>query len=179
MAMLESRANAADRRSDCAESAIHADDVNLYSENKNRAEAKQIAREKTPCIGCVSAETTCSGMCERWRRWYLRRQRAVLRLFGVEVPEPEALQPISKEVLEALAEKYEAPPMHGLVKDITGERFGMLTVLCYAGADPKRHSLWSCACDCGKEITVPGQYLRSGQTRSCGCGGKRRAEDAV
>lgn len=176
MAMIESYANVIGGRLNGAETAIHTEDVNLYSENKNRLEAKQIAKEKTPCIGCVSAETTCSGMCERWRQWYLRRQRAVLRLFGVEAPEPEAPKQIPQEVLEALAEKYEAPPRHGLVKDITGERFGKLTVLCYAGADHKRRGIWHCICDCGREITVVGQYLRSGQTRSCGCDGKRREE---
>ena len=74
MAMFESRANATDGRSDCAEPAIHTEDVNLYSENKNRLETKQIAKEKTPCIGCVSAETTCSGLCHA---------------FGIRQPRPE------------------------------------------------------------------------------------------
>lgn len=28
---------------------------------------------------------------------------------------------------------------------------------------------WHCRCDCGNEIDVPTRYLKSGNTRSCGC----------
>jgi len=48
--------------------------------------------------------------------------------------------------------------------DLTGKRFGRLVVV--ERADDHR---WSCRCDCGNEKTLPGDSLRSGQTRSCGC----------
>lgn len=52
--------------------------------------------------------------------------------------------------------------------DLTGKRFGRLTVIRQAAyKKPKR--LWECICDCGNKVIVPGGYLRDGNTRSCGC----------
>lgn len=58
---------------------------------------------------------------------------------------------------------------HVLVKDMSGERFGKLTVLHWAGSTPNRQALWSCACDCGRTAIVRGVQLRTGRTTSCGC----------
>lgn len=55
------------------------------------------------------------------------------------------------------------------VIDMTGERFGRLVVLAYAGKTKDRKSLWRCACDCGGELTTAGKRLRNGTTKSCGC----------
>jgi hypothetical protein len=48
--------------------------------------------------------------------------------------------------------------------DRTGQRYGRLTVLGYAG-DRK----WHCLCDCGNSTIVAGGNLQSGHTQSCGC----------
>ena len=48
--------------------------------------------------------------------------------------------------------------------DLTGLKFGRLTVLEYAG-DHK----WDCLCECGNKKTVNGGDLKSGSTKSCGC----------
>jgi hypothetical protein len=53
--------------------------------------------------------------------------------------------------------------------DLTGQRFGRLTVLRFAGCPDGRGSLWVCRCECGKRIVVGGQKLKNGHTRSCGC----------
>lgn len=53
--------------------------------------------------------------------------------------------------------------------DLTGQRFGRLTVLERAKNDKLGRARWLCRCDCGKEKIVSGTNLRSGQTRSCGC----------
>ena len=52
--------------------------------------------------------------------------------------------------------------------DLTGQRFGKLTVVERAG---KAHTsvLWSCRCDCGNIVQVPSTSLRKGATKSCGC----------
>ncbi|MBQ4495407.1 MAG: hypothetical protein II968_06525 [Selenomonadaceae bacterium] len=55
-----------------------------------------------------------------------------------------------------------------LVKDLTGQRFGRLTVLEYAGMK-RRCAQWKCQCDCGNEIITDGCSLRRGRTKSCGC----------
>lgn len=56
------------------------------------------------------------------------------------------------------------------VIDITGERFGKLVVL-GKSQERKRDVLsWDCICDCGTSKTIAGPELRSGQTKSCGCG---------
>lgn len=53
--------------------------------------------------------------------------------------------------------------------DLTGQRFNRLTVIGHAGVDNRRHTLWHCRCDCGREVITTGQKLKSGNTKSCGC----------
>lgn len=50
---------------------------------------------------------------------------------------------------------------------LAGRRFGRLSVL-RRDAEVRR-AAWICVCDCGNECSVQSQYLRGGQTRSCGC----------
>ena len=58
-------------------------------------------------------------------------------------------------------------------QDLTGLRFGRLTVLSYAERHPSaggsRSAYWLCKCDCGKEKIVNGNHLKSGAIKSCGC----------
>jgi hypothetical protein len=51
-------------------------------------------------------------------------------------------------------------------KNIAGERFGRLTVVC---RDEFQKGKWKCACSCGKETIVHLSALRTGSTVSCGC----------
>lgn len=55
-----------------------------------------------------------------------------------------------------------------------GEKFGKLTVLSEAGKDKHGKKRYLCLCECGKETTTTGTYLRNGDTNSCGCYGKER-----
>lgn len=52
--------------------------------------------------------------------------------------------------------------------DLTGRRFGRLTVLRLGEKRKKRHH-WVCQCVCGVLCSVGGELLRDGRTRSCGC----------
>ena len=56
--------------------------------------------------------------------------------------------------------------------DLSGRRFGLLTVITYAGikkyASNRRRTLWKCACDCGKEKIIESTSLYTGNTKSCG-----------
>lgn len=62
-------------------------------------------------------------------------------------------------------------------QDISGQRFGRLTVL-HRGVNRGRRIVWVCQCDCSPEAKVPVLIaeLRSGQARSCGCLRADRAE---
>lgn len=58
-------------------------------------------------------------------------------------------------------------------KDLTGKRFGKLTVVSYAFnretlSGAKMH-YWNCLCDCGNEKIVLETALKNGYTKSCGC----------
>lgn len=53
--------------------------------------------------------------------------------------------------------------------DLTGQRFGILTVIEFVGNNEYRASMWRCICDCTNEIIARGEDLRSGKTQSCGC----------
>ena len=55
------------------------------------------------------------------------------------------------------------------VVDLTGTRFGRLTVLHRAPRQPDGRARWVCRCVCGRESVVDGKSLRSGNTKSCGC----------
>lgn len=57
--------------------------------------------------------------------------------------------------------------MSGLI-DLTGQRFGRLTVLREFGRR-NNQVCWECRCDCGNIIYVRSYDLRSGHTKSCGC----------
>jgi hypothetical protein len=54
------------------------------------------------------------------------------------------------------------------VIDHSGQRFGRLVVLRREGSTGGK-ATWLCACACGTECVVSGEYLRSGHTKSCGC----------
>lgn len=55
--------------------------------------------------------------------------------------------------------------------DITGQRFGRLTVIKRQGTNKHRKALWLCKCDCGNETVTTGVRLRKGESLSCGCYG--------
>ncbi len=53
--------------------------------------------------------------------------------------------------------------------EMTGRRYGRLTVIERAENTPGGTARWRCKCDCGKETVVVGSYLRNGSIKSCGC----------
>jgi len=53
--------------------------------------------------------------------------------------------------------------------DMTGQKFGKLTVIKMAGYARKHRIQWLCSCECGRNTIVEGAALRSGNTKSCGC----------
>lgn len=52
--------------------------------------------------------------------------------------------------------------------DITGQRFGKLTVKKFAGCDAAGRAVWLCKCDCGRKCEKSGTNLRTRRTTSCG-----------
>jgi len=55
-----------------------------------------------------------------------------------------------------------------VMKDLTGQRFGKLTVIEFVGTRNKK-AVFKCVCDCGNECEKTGTLLSTGKTRSCGC----------
>lgn len=53
--------------------------------------------------------------------------------------------------------------------DLTGQKFGRLTVIKRAPNAKNGQTMYLCQCECGKYSTVTGVQLRSGHTKSCGC----------
>lgn len=66
----------------------------------------------------------------------------------------------------------------GSLIDETGNKYGRLTVL-YSIKDKNNRTKWHCKCECGNEIEVFGAYLRSGNTKSCGCLQKEKASKSL
>lgn len=63
------------------------------------------------------------------------------------------------------------------MNDLTGKRFGKLTVTGYSHKENKKYRsgcweavyYWKCKCDCGNIVIVRANNLKTGNTKSCGC----------
>ena len=55
--------------------------------------------------------------------------------------------------------------------DVTGNRYGRLTVLGFSHMGARRRSYWLCKCDCGNEIILRKDNFAYdySHTKSCGC----------
>lgn len=53
--------------------------------------------------------------------------------------------------------------------DLTGKKFGKLTVISKAESDKYGATRWLCECDCGNKKIVRGNGLKRGYVKSCGC----------
>lgn len=65
------------------------------------------------------------------------------------------------------------------IRDLSGQKFGRLTVLEFAGMNKKRNSMWRCRCECGAETIVLGYKLTGDHTKSCGCLNKETTSKRV
>lgn len=54
------------------------------------------------------------------------------------------------------------------IVDLTGKKFGRLTVIGISKKKVGRKTYWNCLCDCGKKKTVRSDSLQT-STKSCGC----------
>lgn len=53
--------------------------------------------------------------------------------------------------------------------DLTGKKFGRLSVVLRRGSNVRGNALWLCLCNCGQEKLIPSNQLIGGGTISCGC----------
>lgn len=68
--------------------------------------------------------------------------------------------------------KWTRRPRKGI--DLTGQKFGKLTVVRRADNNKHGSTQWVVKCACGKKKVVTGANLRSGHTKTCGCVKKKR-----
>lgn len=71
--------------------------------------------------------------------------------------------------LHTLARAFKGATMQKVLIDLSGQRFGRLTVLKRNGSDSSKGAMWDCRCDCGVVKNVSAHALKSGNTKSCGC----------
>ena len=64
------------------------------------------------------------------------------------------------------------------VIDLTGQKFGRLTVISRAESKNKR-ARWNCLCECGNKTIVYGQHLKKGSTSSCGCFARQQSANRL
>lgn len=61
------------------------------------------------------------------------------------------------------------------IKDLTGQKFGKLTVLKKTNKrEDGGRIVWKCKCDCGNIVEISSKRLRNGINVSCGCYQKER-----
>ena len=61
--------------------------------------------------------------------------------------------------------------------DLIGQIFGRLTVKEFSHMNKHKKTMWRCECDCGNEVTVHGNSLMRGDTKSCGCYNIEKAKE--
>lgn len=54
-------------------------------------------------------------------------------------------------------------------EELINKRFDKLTVISYHHTNENYQTYWKCKCDCGNEVVVRDNNLKSGQTKACGC----------
>jgi hypothetical protein len=53
--------------------------------------------------------------------------------------------------------------------NISGQRFGRLLILSFAGKDDFQNTKWLARCECGREIVARGSEIKRKKIASCGC----------
>ena len=61
--------------------------------------------------------------------------------------------------------------------NLTGQKFGRLTVIKREYPNRNKKPQWLCKCECGTEKIIDGASLRTGHTKSCGCLQKETVEN--
>ena len=117
---------------------------------------------------CFKGKRRYLGSYEKFEDAVKARKKAEEDVFDMfldthsgKMPQSE-LRPI-EEVCPPIARDYSQQRL-----DLTGQQFGMLTVLGPA-EDIGSMTAWRCRCECGKETVVMTGHLRDGHTTSCGC----------
>lgn len=68
----------------------------------------------------------------------------------------------------AIDDYIKTPERPNRINDISGQKFGRLTVIRFACIKDRR-AYFDCLCDCGNTVIACGKDVRQGNTRSCGC----------
>jgi hypothetical protein len=87
-----------------------------------------------------------------------------------EVPPPRLGLTVlaAKRPLDVVSSCVGRPPLREQ-PNMIGRRFGKLLVIEQV-LSPDHHTRWRCSCQCGATTITRGTHLRSGHSRSCGCG---------
>lgn len=63
--------------------------------------------------------------------------------------------------------------------DLTGNRYGRMTVMARSENTAEGRTQWLCLCDCGNTKVAQAVYLKRGNTKSCGCLGLEQRKAAA
>lgn len=68
-----------------------------------------------------------------------------------------------------MIEDYVEVKLNPCRKDLTGMKFGKLTVIKPVKTKNSKYSQWLCKCECGNEVVAYSYKLLAGRVKSCGC----------
>ena len=86
-----------------------------------------------------------------------------------------------KGIMSSDIQNYSRIPV-GQAKDLTGKKFGKLTVLYRTPTNPNlsyKGATWVCQCECGTIKAINSQHLIKGNIISCGCENRKRASERM
>ena len=87
-------------------------------------------------------------------------------------------RPVAKGIVTVAQVAKLVPDVANGFVDVTGERFGLLTVVGRAASRGKK-AYWRCVCDCGATVEKESYPLRNDSSPHCGCQTSRRKADAA
>lgn len=114
------------------------------------------------------------------KKWEKFTEEELRNIIASSSSYKEALQKIGysgssayNNEIKAISIKYNISLSHfsrtGTVIDLTGQKFGLLTVIKRVPNKNGGTARWLCQCDCGNFTEVDGTKLRRNETVSCGC----------
>lgn len=137
-------------------------------------EAIEASNAVSPMDSITDPESGETHSCKEWSEILgIPENRIYKRIVKYKWPVAKALY----------AKRFETPNRKQRPKssythiDLTGEKYGYLTVLrradedyvCNCHGKPKTEWKWLCECDCGNIVSVVQHHLRNGHCTSCGC----------
>lgn len=113
------------------------------------------------------------------KKWEKFSQQELINIISTSKTYRQALEKLNyttssnnNRIIKEIAKQYNISLEHfrtGKVIDLTGHKFGKLTVIKQVPNKTKGNARWLCQCECGNLKQVDAYHLKNNEIKSCGC----------